>query len=43
MVALPIVFVFGYELFERWRGKEVRRKFVEDRDVLKGGDGGREG
>ncbi len=37
------MFVFGYELFERWRGKEVRRKFVEDRDVLKGGDGGREG
>ena len=22
-------------MFERWRGKDVRKKFVEDREVLK--------
>jgi hypothetical protein len=41
-VGLPIVFVVGYELFERWRGKDVRRKFVEDREVLKDIDRRRE-
>ena len=35
IVGLPIIFVVGYELFERWRGKDVRKKFVEDREVLK--------
>ena len=29
MVSLPIVLVFGYELFERWRGKEVKQVFRE--------------
>jgi hypothetical protein len=42
IVGLPIVFVVGYELFERWRGKDVRRKFVEDREVLKDIDRRRE-
>jgi len=28
-VSLPIVLVFGYELFERWRGKEVKQVFRE--------------
>ena len=32
MVALPIVIVFGYELFARWRGKEVKKRFA-DREV----------
>lgn len=41
-MGLPIVFVVGYELFERWRGKDVRRKFVEDREVLRQRDRERE-
>ncbi|KNG47286.1 hypothetical protein DDE82_000936 [Stemphylium lycopersici] len=29
IVGLPIVIVFGWELWARWRGKEVKRKFGE--------------
>ncbi|KAI4955939.1 hypothetical protein J4E91_000148 [Alternaria rosae] len=34
MVSLPIVLVFGYELFERWRGKEVKQVFRETEKEL---------
>jgi hypothetical protein len=39
MVSLPIVFVFGYELVERWSGKEVKRTFVGEKGVVRGGNG----
>lgn len=33
VVGIPVVLVVGWELFERWRGKEVKRVFRDERVV----------
>lgn len=37
MVSIPIILVVGWELFGRWQGEVIRRKFGDPNEVARAG------